>query len=485
MSSNQAGIVSGSVGFASRALVQLLMFGVTIVATRVLTIDAFGAYALASLFLILARALFYVGPYEYLLKSKPDPQLYSACFSANLALAGLSGCVLAGCYFMAPLVFETDVVGLLIALLAPSILLVATTAWYEAMLLRSGRVRQYYLGTLIGDICGATVAVGLLLNDFGVKSLVVQTYARLFVLLLFYVLGAKDHPGFGHGIKRIAEILSWSRARYAAVLLNFTSAYGADILLGALLSPAATGLYRASSRIVSSLTDLFAQPLQKIAQTNLSARFVREQDLGNSWLTMLSGVGAIAWSALLTLAYLASDLVPFALGEKWSPAVPVVIAFCVIKSFSMLDAVTTSFLVCHDRQHAMLGVQIGAAAAVIALALAFAPWGATAVAIAVGAATTAMSIIYGVMAMRISQQGAEALISLARTSAPPVLCVAFGLALMDWFTPGLKGETAILAGMMAALFGFAIGSYAVRYRMLSAIGSLGHAAPGALPGGPA
>ena len=62
MTSNKDGIVSGSIGFLSRAVVQLLIFGVTIVATRQLSIDEFGSYALASLFLIVARALFYVGP---------------------------------------------------------------------------------------------------------------------------------------------------------------------------------------------------------------------------------------------------------------------------------------------------------------------------------------------------------------------------------------------------------------------------------------
>ncbi len=478
MSSNQAGIVSGSVGFASRAMVQLLMFVVTIVATRVLSIEAFGAYALASLFLILARALFYVGPYEYLLKSQHDETLYSACFGANLVLAGLCGLLLVGFNSAAPHIFQTNLVGSLIAYLTPSIFLVAATAWYEAVLLRAMRVRRYYVGTLIGDISGATVAVLMLLDGYGVKSLIVQTYVRLFILLLFYMISIRSHPGFGAGMSRIGEVLRWSRARYAAVMLNFTSAYGADILLGALLSPTATGLYRASSRIVSSLTDLFAQPLQKIAQTNLSARYVRAQELGSSWLTMLSGVGAIAWTGLLTLAFLAHELVPLALGAKWAPAIPVVIAFCVIKSFSLLDAVTTSFLVCHDRQNTMLRVQIGVAIAVLGLTWSFAPLGVTAVAVAVGTATTTMSLIYGIMVMHISKQGADALIDLARTSVPPVLGAATGLALLDWFAPTLASQTAIAAGLMTALLGFAIGSYSVRYRMLSAIGSLGHAAPG-------
>jgi O-antigen/teichoic acid export membrane protein len=472
MNSNRAGIISGSVGFLSRAIVQLLILGVTIVATRVLSIEAFGAYALASLFLIVARALFYVGPYEYLLKSQHTQYLYDTCFSANILLAIVVSLVLAVFYFVAPFVFDTENVSVLIALLGPSIFLVATTAWYEAVLLRDLRVRRYYLSTLIGDCAGAAVAVILLYKGYGVFSLVAQNYTRLIILLALYAIGTTVRPHFGAGFVRVRDVLKWSHARYAAVMLNFTSAYGADIVLGAFLSPAATGLYRASSRIVSTLTDLFAQPLQKMSQANLSARRARDQDAGTSWLTMLSGVGAIGWAGLVTLSFLADDLVPLALGEKWAPAASIVIVFCVVKAFSLLDAVTTSFLVCHDRQHTMLRVQISVAVAVLVLATATAPFGPKIVATAVGCATATMSLAYGVMVARISRAGAGAIFDLLKTSAPPVGGTFLALVALDQFVPALREGPAVFWGIVAAGSGFLVGAYAVRARMLFAIGSL-------------
>jgi O-antigen/teichoic acid export membrane protein len=474
MNSNRAGIVSGSIGFLSRAVVQLLILGVTIVATRVLSIEAFGAYALASLFLIVARALFYVGPYEYLLKSQHTQYLYDTCFSANILLAIAVSLVLAAFYLLAPFIFDTENVSILIALLGPSIFLVATTAWYEAVLLRDLRVRRYYLSTLIGDCAGAVVAVILLHKGYGVFSLVAQNYTRLIILLALYAIGTTERPHFGAGFVRVREVLQWSHARYAAVMLNFTSAYGADIVLGAFLSPAATGLYRASSRIVSTLTDLFAQPLQKMSQANLSARHARDQDTGTSWLTMLSGVGTIGWAGLVTLGFLADDLIPLALGEKWAPAASIVIVFCVVKAFSLLDAVTTSFLVCHDRQHMMLRVQISVAVAVLVLAMLTAPYGPKTVAIAVGCATATMSLVYGVMVARISRAGADAILDLLKTSAPPVGGAFLALIALDQLEPALSGGAAVLWGIAAAGSGFLIGVYIVRARMLSAIGSLGH-----------
>lgn len=476
--SNRAGVLRGISGFTSRGIVQLLLLGVTIVATRKLSIADFGAYALGSLFLVLARQLFYIGPYEYMLMEREERGLLPACLLANMVQATWLAVVLGLLWLTAPLLFRSAEVGTILGMLVPSVFLVAATAWYEAVLLRAMRVRRYYASTLVGDTVGAAVAVLLLLRGHGVASLVMQTYVRLGVLMVLYALATRERPGLGCSWRQAwvgaMPVLRWSRARHAAVLLNFATSNGADLVLGLLLSPSATGLYRAANRIVAALTELFAQPLQKIAQTNLSASWVRDRDMGTSWLTMLSGVGAIAWAALMTLAVLAQDLLPLVLGDKWAPAVPIVVVFCVVKAFSLLDAVTTSFLVCHDRQRSMLKVQAIAAVCVTVLGVSATPWGPAAVAIAVGVAASGMSMVYGAMVMRLSGADRSAINALLWTAAPPVAAVAMGLTMFRAATPQLHGFHAVVGGGAVATVACLAGMLCVRHRMLSAIGSLGH-----------
>jgi O-antigen/teichoic acid export membrane protein len=473
-SSNRKGLVSGGVGFSSRAVTQLLLLAVTVVATRILSIEEFGYFSLASLFLVLSRALFYVGPYEYLLKSREQDALRNACFSANIVLAMGTSICLALFYFIAPFLFGTENVSKLIALLAPTIFLVAATTWYEATLLRDLNVKRYYLCNLAGDIAGAAVAVLMLFGGYGVVSLVAQTYTRLLTMLALYVLSQRSTPQLMLRHPDTREVLRWSRPRYAAVMLNFTSGYGADLVLGVLMSPAATGLYRASNRIVSSLTDLFAQPLQKIAQTNLSARAARGEAADRSWLTMLAGVGAIAWAALVALAVLAHTIVPFVLGEKWKAAVPIVIAFCAVKSFTLLDAVTTSFLVSHDWQREMMRIQIGTAIMVVILAAVAAPFGPMAVAMGVGCATAGMSLIYGTMVMRLTHTGKAGLLDLIQTAAPPTIGVSLTLyVLHNSGAHTSSGLQMLFTELTWAAAGFFMGIFLARRRILTAIGSLG------------
>lgn len=474
MSTIRTGALSGSIGFASRVIVQLLLFGVTIIATRTLSIANFGAYSLASLFMILARALFYVGPYEFMLKAQDEGDLYGSCLVANLVLATACTLVLIVVHFLAPFMFSANEVAALVLALAPSIFLVALTSWYETVLLRAVRVQRYYVNTLAGEICGSITAVTLLLHGFGLYSLVAQTYVRLLVLLAMSARACNDYPLLHAPRTRVREILRWSRARYAAVMLNFSSTYGADLVLGMLLSPAATGLYRASNRIVSAGSDLFVQPLQKIAQTNLSARYKLQLDNSTAWLKMLSGVGTVAWSALAALALLANEIVPLALGAKWIPAVPIVISFCVIKCFSVLDAVTTSFLVCHDRQKDMLRIQLSTALAVLILSCAATPFGPVGVALAAGSANAGMSIAYARMVMHKSRAGRAAINDLLATSIPPVLAVAGGILMFKFYGPAWHGIAAVAAGAGVAAVAFAFAGYFVRHRMIDAIASLGH-----------
>lgn len=474
MSQLRTGVLRGGVGFASRALVQLMLFGVTIVATRTLSVADFGIFALATLFLVLVRALFYVGPYEYLLKSADTPDLLRACFVANqvLALCGLA--LMGAVYLLAPLLFGMAEVGILALLLGPSLLLAAASAWFEAVLLRAGRVRRYYLITLLGDAVGAAAAVVLLLNGYGITALVIQTYVRLTVLMVLYFASSPERLPLTAPFAGVRSVLHWSRERYGAVLLNFSSNYGADLVLGITLSPAATGLYRASNRIVSTFVDLFAQPLQKIAQANISAGFKHRDDVSTSWLMMLSGVGAIAWSGLATLAFMADQLVPILLGDKWAAAVPMIVVFCLVKSTTLLDSVTAPFLVCHDRHRDMLRIQMICAAAAIGLALLASPFGPTTVALAVGCAAAATSLAYGAMVLNQSGAGRSAIANLVGTCGPQLAAVVAMLLLVRILLPDASGLASLAADLAAAAFGFITIGFVNRRRILAAIGSLGH-----------
>ncbi len=436
----RAGLASGSTGFMARAISQVAVLGITIVATRVLGTTAFGAYAIALAFSYLARNLLYVGPYEYLLKSPLTPTLAASCLVANLGLAAAMAVLVAALAAFAEPLFGTPDVGWLLVRLAPTFVLVAVSSWAEALLLRDGAMRRYYLTIVVGDLLGAAVAVTCLLAGFGLAALVVHAYVRLGTMVLLYLSYRGFALEWAGDRAEMGAVLAWSRARYGASLLNFGSGYGADLVLGLLLSPAATGLYRAASRIVSALSDLFAQPLLKIAQTDVSARLAAGGGPGLGWLAMFGGIAAVAWAALAGLALAAGDIVPFVLGEQWRAAAPLVAVFCAARGLLLIDAVTTPLLVAVDQQRFMLPIQTAAAVAAVVSSTVLGRWGPMPVAVATAVIALAMSTLYARRALQ-----------LAAAPAP-----AFGAALAVAVTPALGVAMAWLASEAAAGSGMAL-----------------------------
>lgn len=418
------GLIHSAIGFSARMGSQLCMIGVTLFAIRSLSISDFGAYAIAAAFMFLFRRLFYVGPYEYLLQTPHSPVLAGSCLVANAFFALVSVGLLLPISFASRWIFDTPLVGELLLLLAPALFLTMVTSWFEALLLREQRIKQYHMFTVLGEAMGAVAAIWGLLAGWGVYALVLQTYGRLAALLVCQIVLRGANGYGGHDMELARRIVGWSRSRHATVIVNFFSVYGADIALGALLTPFATGLFRAASRIVSALTDLFAQPLQKIAQTNLAARKAHGMGVDDSWLGMFSAVGALGWCALATLACVAKELVPIVLGAHWVAAAPVVVVMCVVRGLPILDATTVAMLVCAERRTDVLRIQIVTALGVVSAALLFAGQGVLAVSVALGLVLSAQSAALSYLCCRLSDVTASRFLrSLGRALTPSVAAV--------------------------------------------------------------
>jgi len=245
-------------------------------------------------------------------------------------------------------------------------------------------------------------------------------------------------------------------------------------VLGIMLSPAATGIYRAANRIVFALSDLFVQPLLKIAQTNVSGRVARGLGPGSDWLGMFAGVAAVAWAALATLALAAHDIVPFVLGPQWDAAAPLVVIFCFARALSVLDSATTPVLVASDQQRFMLRIQVAVAVAVIAASAALANRGPSAVALATVAISLCLTTLYARRALLIAGARLRAVGGAVSIALAPALGVTLAALLSSRFPFSIDGpgvEAAVRIGAMAV--GGTIGLVFVGKSLLRALAALG------------
>jgi hypothetical protein len=460
----RAGGGTALIAMAARVSGQIAMVAVTLVATRQLAPADFGVFAIAGALVMLARTMLYSGPFEYLLKAPPEREwaVASACLSATMLVASGWALLLGALGLAAPLLFRGDGVAQVILALAPSVLVAAIAAFRESLMLRSGAVRRYYLITVGVELGAGLAAIGLLLADWDLWALVAQIYVRL-ALLVIALGGLGPRVALARPEWRdISQVLRWSAGRFGSVTVGFLANYSGDLVLGVVFSPAASGLYRASNRMVTALADMFVQPAGMLALTTLAAERARGRSgdrASGAWLRLGGLFAVLCWPALAVLTLFADRLVPLALGPAWAAAGPVVAVFCFARMAGLVTSVASAALVVADRQARVLGVQTAAAVATAGLTVLAAPWGALGAAVA---ATAVAVLAAAALACAALQRDEHAALAEAARFVLIPLVGAFGAAwTADRLAGGAGGLAALAVPLACGVAGWLIAAWPV------------------------
>ena len=218
---------------------------------------------------------------------------------------------------MAQPIFHSREVGILLLAIAPSSLLSAAANWQESQLLRRGRLKSYYGVTTFAEIVAALATVSLIVLGFGLSALIVQIYCRLFMLVVIYRILQTPTWSRDFSLAKTKTVAVWSIARYGATVVNFLGNYSADILLGIFLSPSATGIFRASHRMVTGVSDLINNPTRLTAVTIFSRGAADGVQSASRWPRIAAATALLGWTALCGLAAISNRAVPMVLGPRW------------------------------------------------------------------------------------------------------------------------------------------------------------------------
>lgn len=403
------GALNAVTGVLSRGSSQIVTFLLTLVAARYLMPAEFGIFSLAAIATTLIRTLLYSGAFEHLLKAADARDESTECLLVNILVAlGTSGLVVVGA-LIARMIADPSVLTDLLLVLLPSNLIAAVTGWQESLLLRTKRVRLYYGATLAAEVLAMIAAVLLFKAGAGIWALAGQIYIRNLSTFTLYLIISRPILSSRFSRAKMMEVLSWSQHRYGTMLLSFGSTYAADIFLGIFLSPAATGLYRASGRLVTAIADMIGQPTRLIAMTIFSARAARGETSGAVWPGVFAVAALFGWSALAGLAAGAGTFVPLILGEKWIAAVPIVAILCIARAFTVLDSITSAALVAADQARVLLYRQTIAGVTLLATLTIVAPFGVIPVTIATAGVALANSLLLLIIVLRRLDGSSDAL----------------------------------------------------------------------------
>ncbi len=395
MSSKQSTVSAAAAGVAARAVTQISALAVTLVAARFLGPADFGLFAIASVATTYLRTLLYCGPYEHLLKTDKPETYSSEALIATLGLAVVVTVINVTLFSFSQAIFGSAAIAVLVWQLAPSNAISAVTAWQEAHVLRQSRIGAYYGIMLASELLAGGAAIAMLFYGFGIEALVAQIYIRALVTLAGYTALRSAKLSTSLSFSNVRVVAIWSTPRYGEVSLAFFAQYGADILLGAFLSPAAAGTYRAASRICSAVSDLVMQPLRVVALTQFSKRAARSADVGELVPPVSKLVGLTGWMALAAFAGVAGTLTPTLLGQEWRESGVIAPLLCLVAAMNAQSSVFTAALVASNLQRRTLALRLIATALLIGGVCILAPWGPLMAAAAVAFASLLSMLLLG------------------------------------------------------------------------------------------
>jgi PST family polysaccharide transporter len=318
----------------------------TVLLARLIGPEAFGIAAQAIVYIGVVGLLLDQGFSSALIQRRQlEDDLPGAVVSVNLAIgAVLSLATLA----LAPLwadFMSTPQLMLVLAVLAPDLIIRAVVITPRALLLREMAFRRIGIADVGSALVGG--ALGVIVAELGGNywAIVVQTLSTDAVLAaLLLLLGAGRWPNLRFRVlRRIAGFSG--RAFAAGLLINSVSRNIDSLLIGRVLGPEPLAFYGLANRLLLLPVRLVSTTVGGVLFPAFS-RLADDLAALRTELTRATRVIAVlALPAMALISAAAPQLILVLFGQKWLPAVPIVQVLAVTGALQTIYQPTTAPLV--------------------------------------------------------------------------------------------------------------------------------------------
>lgn len=288
-----------------------------------------------------------------------------------------------------------------------------------AMLQRRFAQREIFFIAVADFVVSTTVTLGLILAGWGVIAIAIgRVVAQSLVLVLQY-RAAGVRPRFALDRVMVGPVVRFGLPVAGTTLLSLLVLNIDNVVVVRVAGPVELGFYVLAFNVASWPMSALGQVVRSVS---LPA-FARSRDVADDGgaVRAISLAWGFALPAGACLAVLAAPLVVSVYGDRWQPAVPLLVALGIFGALRVLFDVVAAFLLAHGRSALVLWIQIAWCAALIpTLVLATRAGG------AVGASWSHLLVgclvVVPAYALALSREGLSVR-SLALGMLRPTLCV--------------------------------------------------------------
>ena len=340
---------------SSQVAVQAVrLVGVAVLA-RLLTPDDYGAAALAITIGSFSMILGDLGyGTAFVQASSAAQRRASTAFWCALA-AGLigSGCAALGAYPAALTLDEPEVTGLVIVG-GMTLFLVAVGSTSHALLQRSMSFGVIQTSVLIGSLTSTACAITAAALGAGAWALVLQQVVLAAVTSLFFILPARWVPSLEFSRADMRSLSRFAFPYTGASVFFLLQQVVAALFIGHFVGLDELGIWNLSWAIVWVPLSLLALPIGRVIYAAFARLRENQERVADMWLKGVTLLAAVGLPALFGLIAVAPDVIPFAFGSQWRPAVPTVQILCVMIMCQMLIAWNDAVLDAAGKPHVVM-----------------------------------------------------------------------------------------------------------------------------------
>jgi O-antigen/teichoic acid export membrane protein len=303
---------------------QLTTLVVVVMLSRLLTPEAFGLVALASVFTALMKLLTEQGLADALVQRRElDPEHLDTAFwmSASVGVLMSAGLV-ASSWLIADLVNQPDL-ALVIVWLAPILTFAGLSSVQRAVLTRDLRFASLTLRKLSSVFAGAIVGVTAALAGFGVWSLVAQLLTIEFVGLVALWTASDWRPHLRFSRRHLRDLFGFGASVVGFRLLRFLNTRIDNLVVGAVLGATALGFYVVAYRLLELVISVTTAIIGTVAFPVISRIQHDLAKVQNAYYKAMRLTSAIAFPAFIGLIVVAPEITRLTFGPQWDASVPV------------------------------------------------------------------------------------------------------------------------------------------------------------------
>ncbi len=293
--------------------------------SRLLTPEAFGLVALATVFTALLKLIAEQGLADALVQ-KPDlePGDLDTSFWLNVIVGTTLAAALAASSTLIARLVNAPEVAPVLAALSPVLILAAFSSVQRAILARELRFASLTARTLLSVVAGGVVGVVAALVGWGVWSLVAQilTIEAVGVVTLWAASDWRPRARFSRN--NVRSLFTFGASVVGYRLLRFLNTRTDNLIVGTVLGATALGFYVVAYRLLQLLIDMTTAIVGAVAFPVFSRIQGDAQKVRTAYYKAIRLTSVLAFPAFLGLVAVAPEATRLVFGPQWDPSVPVI-----------------------------------------------------------------------------------------------------------------------------------------------------------------